>query len=866
MIQKVLQSLSEKGAMDTFGEWLRGQRTARKLTREEFAQRVGCSVVMLRKIEQGERRPSAQIAELIANALEIPSDHRKTFIRVARGELGTERLPHSSNRLHSPTISSPSALSRKNFPILPTPLIGRQSELLELHRLLCEPECRMLTLVGPGGIGKTRLAIDSAMQVLDRFADGVYFVSFASVSSTRYIIPVIADSIGFAFQTMSPIDPKIQLLNYLEEKQVLLLIDNIEHLLQETGVEFLAELLSCVPQLKLLITSREPVNLQGEWVFEVKGLPVPEDKLIEGTSVELFLQRARRAHASFTVTANDYSAILRICQLVNGMPLGIELAAAWVRTLSCQQIAREIEQSLDFLSTSARDLPSRHRSMRAAFDHSWKLLSADEQSVLSQLSVFQGGFTREAGDQITGATLSILASLITKSLIQRTGETRYDLHELIRQYAADRLSKHRQLQKKAQERHAHYYMLYFCNRDMDLRSFAQQKAIAELSVEMDNFRAAWNWCIDHGDFDLLEETLRALETFFDTRGWLHEGLDYLDRALAALEKSGKELPLLHGHLLTAQSLLLFRLAQIELARVKLEQSVEILRPLNQPHVLVEAVSFLGIVDAMTGRYSEAIQWFHEGLALAQASNDPWFEALSLTEIINVESLAGHAEHAYERLQSAVDAWRATGDPRFIAFGLNIFSLSAVRIGRFGEARRAIEESIVINRSVEDRWGLGSAYRGLGLMEQEQGRHAEALEAFQQSRSVLADLGARWEEARVLTDMGRSIFAQGRGTEAEKIWRESIDLAVASRGVPLILDALTGIAQIRIKEANFKEAYTLLLNILASSATTQETRSRATSLRAELESQLTPQEVESLQTRKDAQDLDAIVKGMHEALS
>ena len=865
MIQKVLQSLSEIGAMDTFGEWLRSQRTARKLTREEFAQRVGCSIVMLRKIEEGERRPSAQIAQLIANVLEIPADNRKTFIRVARGELGTERLPHPSNAIHSPRISPIPGSSHNNLPILPTPLIGRQHELSKLRQLLSEPECRMLTLVGPGGIGKTRLAIDVAAQVLDMFTDGVYFVPLAPVSSPRYIVPVIADSIGFAFQSVSSIEPKIQLLNYLEGKKILLLVDNVEHLLQEAGVEFLGELLSYVSQLKLLVTSREPVNLQGEWVLEVEGLPLPEAQNLEGTSVELFLQRARRAYVGFTVAPNDYPSILRVCQLVNGMPLGIELAAAWVRTLSCQQIAREIEQSLDFLSTSARDLPSRHRSMRAVFDHSWKLLSAEEQSVLSQLSIFQGGFAREAAEQIAGAQLFSLSSLVTKSLIRRSGETRYDLHELIRQYAADRLAEHRQIRKKVQERHARYYMNYVCDRDVDLRGSSQQEVIAELSVEMDNFRAAWNWCIDHGEFNLIEQTLRTLETFFDARGWLHEGLDYLDRALATLEKSDKKFPLVHGHLLAAQSLLLFRLAQIELARVKLEQSIEILRPLNQPHVLVEAVSFLGIVNAIIGRYPEALQLFHQGLALAQASGDTWFEALSLTEIINIEILAGNAEHVYERLQSAVNAWRATGDPRFIAFGLNTMSLSAVRIRRFEEARAAIEESIMINRSVGDRWGLGSAYRGLGLLEQEQGRHAEALAAFQQSWSVFADLGARWEEARVLSDMGRSLLAQGGSAQAEKVWRESIQLAVASQGVPLILDALTGIAQIRIKEAKIDEAYAYVLHILTHPVTTQETRSRADGLRAELESQLTLQEVESLQTQKNAAEFDAILKGILNAV-
>jgi predicted ATPase len=363
--------------MNTFGEWLQQQRTHRRLTREEFANRVGCSVAMLRKIETGERRPSTQIAELMANAFEIPPAEHATFVRVARGELSVDRLHPESKPIATATISS----RKTNLPLFPTPLIGREREVEQLSQLLRDPQCRLLALVGPGGIGKTRLAIETAAQVQDVFANGVYFIPLASVNTTRFIVPVIADAIGFTFQSANRADPKTQLFGYLKEKQVLLLPDNLEQLLTEPGIELLPELLGHAPQVKLLATSRESLGLQEEWVFEVEGLPVPESIYAEGsaqnTSVELFLQRARRAHVGFNATPEDYPAILRICQLVDGMPLAIELAAAWVRALSCDEIAREIEHGMDFLSISARDIPARHRSMRAVFDHSWKLLTEE---------------------------------------------------------------------------------------------------------------------------------------------------------------------------------------------------------------------------------------------------------------------------------------------------------------------------------------------------------------------------------------------------------------------------------------------------------------------------------------------------------
>ena len=846
--------------MDTFGEWLRGQREVRKLTRDDFANRVGCSVVMLRKLEGDERRPSKQIAELIANTLDIPTAERETFIRVARGELGTDRLTRVSNLTQQPGISSPRAIPHHNLPVSPTPLIGREPEMEHLKQLLCNPQCRMVTLVGPGGMGKTRLAIEAATQLQNDFADGAYFAPLAPVNSARFIVPVIADSIGFSFQSATSTDPKTQLLNYLREKQMLLLLDNIEHLLKEPEIELMAELLEHAPQVKLLVTSREPVNLQGEWVFEVQGLPLPENENTQGTSIELFLQRARRANVNFIATKDDYPAILRICQLMDGMPLGIELAAAWVRTLTCDEIAHEIERGLNFLSTSARDLPARHRSMRAVFDHSWKLLSEGEQSVLARLSIFQGGFTRVAAEQVAGATLSMLSSLVTKSLIRRSGEGRYDLHELFRQYAVARLVDQPKARKEAIDRHARYYMKYFGDQDSRLRGAEQRRAIEELSIELENFRAAWGWSIAHHEFALIESTLRAFATFFDARGWLRDDVDLLDRAKAAVEKApskrGNRVTL--AHILVNEGLYSFRLSRIEQAHSALTRSIEILRPLNEPRVLVEAVSFLGIVFVLMGRLKEALGHFYEGLEIAQATNNKWYEALDLTEIAISEIMAGISKNPTEQLQTALNAWREISDPRFTAFGLLALSLGMNKLGKYQEARAALEESISINESVGDRWGLGTAYRGLALVEQEQGRHDEAIEAFQKSRSILNDLGARWDEARVFADMGRSIFALGNLADAENTWRTSIEIASEVKGTSLILESILGIANVRAKHGNSEQAYGLLLIVSNHTAALQETRERAAKLSAELERQLTMQEVNSIQARIEERDFDALV--------
>lgn len=857
--------------MDTFGEWLRQQRTQLKLTREQFAGRVGCSVALLRKIEDGERRPSAQIAELLANCLNIPPAERSTFVRVARGELNLERLPPALGASAGPIGFATPPTPRINLPVLPTPLIGRQHEVEELSQLLHDPSCRLLTLVGPGGMGKTRLAIETASHLQPVFADGVYFAALAPANTARFIVPMIAAALGFVFQSASPADPKTQLFNYLRDKQALLLLDNLEQLLAGPGIELLAELLANAPHVKLLATSRESLGLQGEWVFEVRGLPVPDSGRLPdsapNTSVELFLQRARRADVWFNATPGDYAAIVRICRLVDGMPLGIELAAAWVRTLTCDEIARQIEHGLDFLSLAARDLPARHRSMRAVFDHSWKLLTPEEQGRLLRLSVFQDGFRREAAEQVADATLAVLSTLVTKSLIRRSDDGRYDLHELIRQFTAERFVEHPAERAAIQARHGRYYLMLFSQADGRLRSSAQRETLAELTAELENFRAAWEWAVTHGEFALIEQTLRTFALLYDMRGWFQEGFDALGRAVGALETAHGQSPpdrinqVALGHLLTSQALLAFRLSHHAPAQAMLERSLEILRPVNEPRVLVESLVFLGMVMELTGNYVRASELYTEGLAIAATLGDRWFTALCRICVIGVDGLTRlnvKPEVTHEQLQAVVADWRAIGDPRFIAIGLSSLSWSALNLGRYDEARAALEESVALGQSIGDRWGLGFAYRGLGTVAQAQGEHTQAVAMYRRSLETLTELGARQDVARVLVEMGRSVFALDDSVEAERVWRAALRAVSESQGLFVALDALVGLASLEAKRGDLEQALEWLLRVLNHPVSVQATRRRAEILRAEVESHLTPQQIQAVQARVRKQSFDQAV--------
>lgn len=853
----------------TFGEWLRQSRNELRLTREEFAKRVGCSVSALRKIEDGERRPSSQIAELIANCLNVPSAERSTFVRVARGELNVERLSPVSKSIAGPRVSSASTASapRTNLPVLPTPLIGRQREVEELSQLLRDSLCRLLTLVGPGGVGKTRLAIETASQVQGIFADGVYFVPLAPVNTTRFIVPVVADAIGFAFQSASSADPKTQLFNYLKEKQVLLLTDNLEHLLTEPGIELLAELLANAPQVKLLATSRESGGLQGEWVYEVQGLPIPEsghaERSAQNTSVELFLQRARRAHVGFNATVEDYPAIVRICQLVDGMPLGIELAAAWVRTLSCDEIAGEIERGLDFLSVSARDLPARHRSMRAVFEHSWKLLTEEEQGVLLRLSVFRGGFRRDAAEAVAEATLSVLSTLVTKSMIQRSGAGRYDLHELIRQFAAEQLADRPEEQTATQARHGSHYLTYFSQADGRLRSLTQRETLAELTAEMDNFRTAWDWAITHHDITRLCQVSATLWYLFELRSWFAEGEAIFRNAAETIQARAPEIKPSDDTLAAVNALrahsayFSFRLGKSDVAYADLLPSATYLQSSTDQFAGMYALWYLGLVCWHLGKLEETNESLRVSLEIARACGEQWYESM-VGQFIGIIALdKGEYDQARRYLTEALASARKMGDPTLIAHILGFLSLTILAMGKTAEAEKFLRESLTLTQEIGYRHGIGNALDGLGLVAQMTSPQ-EARTLFAASCDVFREIGDLRSLSRVLSHQGINSIALGDITDAQNSFIAVLHLAREGGYMPYALDALAGLAMMWAKNSNAERALELVIHILQHPAATHDAKSRAEILRAELELQLTRQQVETAQARAQAKTFEAAV--------
>jgi predicted ATPase len=835
---------------------------------------VGCTAATIRKIEAEERRPSRQVAELLANCLHIPSEQRSLFLKVARGERRIDGLAVVSPTPEAqPPVEHFLPSLKANLPLLPAPLLGRERELAVIAQLLGDAQCRLLTLVGPGGIGKTRLALQAAVQQQAALMQGVAFVPLASVVNREQTVTAMADTLGLVLYVAT--DRADQLIQALQEKRLLLVLDNFEHLLNDAPtVALVGHLLHGVPNLKLLVTSREPLHLQTEWVFEVQGLPLPEsaeaNELEANSAAKLFLQRARQARVGFILTPEDRPAILRICQLVEGLPLGIELAAAWVLTLSCQEIAQEIERNLDFLATSTRDIPERHRSLSAVFDHSWQLLSAKEQQVLRQLAVFQGGFGREAAEQVAGASLSLLSALVSKSLLRRTDAYagRYDLHELVRQYALGHLHKAEQEYIQTRNRHCRYYAALLGREGIALKGANRTTVVAELIIEIANLRLAWNWATTHKQAEALSQAADTLFWLYESRSNCREGVPMFGQAVQSLQVKEREATeteqLALGQALNYQGFFCFRQGQHPQGRELLQHSLSLLRPLADEGTrparlaLSDAAAFLGTVTSVMGDYSEGRQLLHEGLLLKQGLGDRWGAAFCLRQLGLSAYYLGESAEAYKLLGESLAISREMDNSWAIASSLNALSTAAYAQGAYHEAQHLLEEGLALSQILEDRYNIAIALNGLGLVKQALGLSVEAQRFFQESIVLWREIGDKGDLAQTLNNLGNTLLALGNQPEARRCFVEALTIASYIQVIPVALEALIGLATLRAQQGEMEPALELTMYILQQPAGTQEVKNRAERLLADIESHLLSSQVGAVRTQLQTKSFEAMV--------
>jgi predicted ATPase/DNA-binding CsgD family transcriptional regulator len=582
-----------------------------------------------------------------------------------------------------------------SLPIPATSFVGRDKELAHIAALLADPDCRLLTLLGPGGIGKTRLALQIANQ--SHFTDGIYFVHLTPVSSPDLLPSAIASELQLTFYDAS--DLRRQLADYLSQKQMLLVLDNFEHLLD--GVDLLSYLLQAAPAVKFLVTSRERLNVLEEWVLPLEGLSFPEDDanspLESYSAVQLFAQRARQVQVNFSLGDNA-QAVGKICRGVEGMPLGLELAATWLRVMSCQQIATQMEGNLHFLTTPLRNVAERHRSLRVVFEQSWKLLAPDEQTVLMCLSIFRGGFEFEAAQHVAGASLEILASLADKSLIRVNRDGCYDLHELLRQYAEQQLDA-AGAAEVTRTAHSAYYLRFVAQRDEDVKGRRQQLGLYELQTDLENIRAGWFWAVDREEYALITTpVLDCLANFGEMGSRVVDITLLLKQVEAALgtQFGDQAKTLLDQVAIRREHLNIFAQKGIDHARS--EAILERARQREDKHEIAYCLLVLG--DHYTGfrDYTTQLERIDESLRLWRELGDDFYIALTLT-VLSGHYFETDLGRVVSLQREANQIRRRIGDLYNLCYTLGSLSYWNFLLGNVNETTQLMDEALDIVEEV-----------------------------------------------------------------------------------------------------------------------------------------------------------------------
>ena len=494
--QLVLQVLYRLAAYCTLrGEYARGiDYTTRLLALEPWHEEVHQQMMLLLALS-GQRSAAVEqyqkCRRILAKEMgaQPNADTVALYRKITSGEITDQ--PSAGSLFHT----LPHGTFR-SWPAQATPFVGRVNELATLTGRLRSPDCRLVTIVGLSGVGKTRLALQAAAEVSRSFKHGVCFVPLAADASGELLYPALSESLGLTAE--SPRDSRSRVLEYLRDKEVLLVFDQSEQL--HAAVPF-TDLLQRARGVKLLVTTLERLNLRGEWTLALQGLRVPASEnpaeIAESDAVQLFVQGAHRVRADYDLSSADMASVSRICRLVEGIPLGIELASSWTRALTCREIADEIEGSYGFLVGSGADEPARHHSLAAALDQSWNRLSEAEKVVFRRLCVFRGGFTREAAEQVAGASLPQLVSLIDRCLVQSTSLGRFFISRLPSQYGLEKLGEIPEEEQATRDRHSQYYATFLKHGTGRFLGTWQDDALPEIAAEKENLQVAWLWDSAH---------------------------------------------------------------------------------------------------------------------------------------------------------------------------------------------------------------------------------------------------------------------------------------------------------------------------------------------------------------------------------
>ena len=801
-----------------------------------------------------------------------------------------------------PRVTGGSAAPLHNLPPQLTPFVGRARELARMHRLLSDPDCRLLTIVGPGGVGKTRLALRAAERAYgaDVFCDGVWFVPLDATPSPDQLAFAVSRALGLVIEPTG--DPKSQLLEHLRPRTAMLVLDNVEHLIRPSSValanrgdevqdehhaySLLLELLHQAPGVKILVTSRERLHCQAEFLFVLEGLPYPDaqavahqaglESLQSFDALRLFTERARRAGAEFAATPQTLLPIVRICQLVDGLPLGIELAAASLEHRSCEQVAQAIQEGLEVLAAPMHDVPPRQRSIRAAFEHSWRLLTEGERETFRRLSVFPDSFSPQAARAVVTAAggevggnhsgMPPLGGLVDKSLLRptptagRAGGLRYELHPLLRRYAAEKLAEHPEEEAVARRRHARFYLTFLQEKEQVIAGEQAQTALDEIQRELSNVRTALAWGLAHDAIEALGQAAPALSYFYNRTGLFREGEAVFGKAVKELSQSARgsdarPVSGLLARLRLEQARFSFGLGEythipehteaainlaaasqdratqaqaelirgyvhlvqgdLPLARGSFERALSLSRlscrdggwsALGGPReVEANSLNSLAMVSKRQGRYDEAERYLTSSLQVAREGNDGAGECRALNGLASLALRRGALSRALARYQQGLQAAQACGDRRLEGSLLNNLGNVYLRLGMYGKAAANYGSALDGHHEINARQNEISPRFNLGLVHHYQGRQDIARTYLDQALQIAQQIGDRRAQAFAYLGIGNVLKEMGSLDQARAAYQKAMTLRRDLGQAHLVPEPLAGLARVCLAQADLGRA-------------------------------------------------------------
>jgi len=690
---------------------------------------------------------------------------------------------------------------RNNLPLQPTPLIGREKEISEVCDLVRGDETRLLTLTGPGGIGKTRLALQAAADLLDDFPDGTFFAPLATLTEAELLLPAVAETLGVRETGEQPLEERLK--DYLSERRLLLLLDNFEQVLGAAPA--VTELLAGAPGLKVLATSRTPLGLYGEHEYAVPPLSLPDVRhlpdiaaLSQYEAVSLFIERAQAAKAEFEVTSESAPAVAEICVRLDGLPLAIELAAARIKMLPPRAMLQRLSSRLKLLTGGARDLPERQRTLRATIEWSHALLDEGEQLLFGRLAVFSGGRTLEAIEAIcdTKGDLPMdafegISSLLDKSLLRQeegpNGEPRFVMLETVHEFAREKLGQSAEAEE-IKRVHAQYFLTLAEEAYPELKGPDQLEWLERLEAEHDNMRAALSWASERKEVELALRLGGALSWFWSLRGYHSEGRRWLEEALAI---NGRGSPESRAMALAGVGALASQQGDYDRAQEACEEGLELLAH-EEAREASEAkrclLACLGWMAREREDYRRATQLYEESVALSREMSDTWWLASTLSDLAVVSHDQGDYERATELYEESMDLFREEGDKQSLAFCLNNLAMLVYSQGDLGRAAQLTEEAVALLRELGTRGAVSMGLYNLGWMALLQDELGRAADLYTESLSLSWESGLNPLVQNALEGLACVAGAKGEAERAARLWGAAQALHEA-KGIPRDTDFL-----------------------------------------------------------------------------